>query len=144
MSPRFRLGYPGLLRLLLASAGLAPWLLVLLKERGLALQPAFHAFCHQLPERTLALGGIPMLVCSRCAGIYGGMALGAMLPAFRFMARRGRLVLLISLGGMLLDVLIQDAGFHPPDHALRLATGLAAGWSASAFLFASLGSEPGR
>lgn len=138
MSSRSRLGFPGLLRLLIALAGLAPWLFLLLKEQGLIFQPAFHVFCHQLPERTLEVCGTSMLVCSRCAGIYGGIALGAMLPAFGFMVRRGRLVFLISLGAMLLDVLTQDAGLHPLNHALRLATGLMVGWSASAFLFASL------
>lgn len=85
-----------------------------------------------------------MLVCSRCAGIYGGMALGAMLPVFGFMARRGRMFLFISLGGMLLDVILQDGGVYSPNHLMRLATGFFAGWSASAFLFASLGKTQGE
>lgn len=119
-------------------AGLAPWLLVLLKEHGLLLRPAFHTFCHQLPERTLVLMGHPMVVCSRCAGIYGGMALGALVPASGFITRRGRLLLLLSLGLMLVDVLAQDLGLRPPSHFARIATGLFLGWSASAYLFASI------
>jgi uncharacterized membrane protein len=136
--------FPVLLRCLLASAGLAPWLLVALKERGLLLRPVFHALCHQFPERTLVMMGVPMLVCSRCAGIYAGMAIGALLPSFGLLVRHGRRLLLVALGAMLLDVLLQDAGLRPSSHISRLSTGLLVGWSASAFLFATLGKPIGR
>ena len=75
--------------------GLLPWLLVVLGPRSLILGPAFHSFCHQLPERTLSLRGVPMLVCSRCAGIYAGIALGALGPWPTSFAPKGRMVLLL-------------------------------------------------
>jgi len=115
-----------------------PWLLILFREQGRQLQPTFHAFCHQMPARTLVVMGNPMVVCSRCAGIYAGMALGALMPSCAFLARRGRLLLVLALGAMLLDVLLQDGGMRPSSHVMRLSTGFFVGWSASAFLFASL------
>lgn len=39
---------------------------------------------------------------------------------------------------MLLDVLTQDLGLRPSSHFTRMGTGLLVGWSASAFLLASL------
>lgn len=105
------------------------------------LQPVFHTFCHQIPERTLTLLGSPMLVCSRCAGIYAGVALAALLPTFTRLAPHGRRLVAVALLAMAADVLLQDLGLRPPSHPLRLATGLFAGWSATAFLFAALAPE---
>lgn len=129
---------PHLLRLLLALAGAAPWLLALLGKPGLTLQPVFHSFCHQIPERTLSVMGNPMVVCSRCAGIYGGVALAALMPTMPFLIRRGRTWVIVALVVMVLDVLLQDLGAHAPSHPLRLATGFLVGWTAAAFLFAAL------
>lgn len=39
---------------------------------------AFAGACHQLPERSLHLGGVPLAVCDRCLGIYSGLALGVL------------------------------------------------------------------
>ncbi len=38
---------------------------------------ALGFFCHQLPERSFAFLGIQLPVCSRCTGIYLGMALSS-------------------------------------------------------------------
>jgi uncharacterized membrane protein len=47
--------------------------------------------CHQLPERSFALGGRQWPVCARCSGLYLGAALGALawLLARRTLAARG-------------------------------------------------------
>jgi uncharacterized membrane protein len=34
--------------------------------------------CHQRPERSFHLAGVPMPVCARCVGLYGSAALGAL------------------------------------------------------------------
>ena len=33
--------------------------------------------CHRMPERTIELAGVAMPVCSRCGGLFTGLALGA-------------------------------------------------------------------
>lgn len=45
--------------------------------RALIMQ-AFAGVCHQLPARSLQLGDVPLAVCDRCLGIYGGLALGVL------------------------------------------------------------------
>lgn len=35
---------------------------------------AFQDFCHQDPQRSYRINGVPMAVCSRCIGIYAGLA----------------------------------------------------------------------
>jgi len=127
-----------LVRGLVVLAGLSPWLLVLF---GVGDNPAtaiFRALCHREPARTLVVLGTPMLVCSRCAGLYLGASLGALffLPV-RWLPH-GRALVLAALAVLVVAVAVQDLGHLPPSHPLRLATGLALGWTASAFMFASI------
>jgi len=79
-----------------------------------------------------------MVVCSRCAGIYAGIAIGAMTPRLSFLARHGRKVLMAALCVALFDVLIQNHIAQSINHVLRLTTGFIAGWTASAYLFSSM------
>jgi uncharacterized membrane protein len=51
---------------------------------------AFAPVCHQLPERSFAIDGIPLAVGHRCTGIYLGLLVGALsLPML--WSRRGSL-----------------------------------------------------
>lgn len=129
------------LRVIVGTAGVLPWLFLLARSRPPALVGLFHALCHQLPERTLTLFGTPMLVCSRCAGIYAGIALGALLPLPPFPVSWGRNVIIAAGSLMLLDVLAQSQGIYPVLHSTRIFTGFIAGWSASALMFAYLRKE---
>jgi uncharacterized membrane protein len=79
-----------------------------------------------------------MVVCSRCAGIYLGLALGVALPLPGRWLPHGRALVLLALGLAALDVITQDLGLHPPFHPTRLATGLLLGWSGCAFLMGTL------
>lgn len=134
----------GLLRVLVAAAGLLPWLYALLGEHSAGLAASFHGLCHQLPERTLVVGETAMLVCSRCAGIYAGLALGGLLPALPFLRRHGRAVVFASGVLMLADVLAQHFGTIPIWHPSRLVTGFLFGVSVSAFVVAVLVEELSR
>jgi uncharacterized membrane protein len=138
---RFRIPLPRLLRALLAFVGALPWAFVALGRYAHGLRPLFGSFCHQLPDRSLWFFGAPMAVCSRCAGIYAGIALGAALPPPRLILRRGRAVVWIAASALLLDVMVQNYVARTAIHPLRLATGLAAGWAACAF---ALGAVEGR
>jgi uncharacterized membrane protein len=129
------------LRLLLLAAGALPWALVASARATALFFPMFRAFCHQMPERTLVLGGTPMVVCSRCAGVFAGVAIGALLALPQRLLPVGRALVIGAVALATLDVITQDVGLHPPFHPVRLATGLAMGWTGSAFLVASLARE---
>lgn len=109
------------LRFLVGGVGALPWALA---GRHLALMEAvFGATCHRLPARSLLLGGVQMVVCSRCAGIYLGLLTGALLPGWDWAARRGRAIALGVALPMALDVVTQDLGLRGSWHPARLATG---------------------
>jgi uncharacterized membrane protein len=137
----FRIPLPLLLRTLLAFAGALPWVLAAFGQGAQGMRPLFRSFCHQMPERSLWFFGAPMVVCSRCAGIYAGMVLGAVLPPPRFILRRGRAIVWIAASALLLDVIVQNYIAHTVIHALRLATGLAAGWAGCSFALGAIDEE---
>ncbi|WP_129353721.1 DUF2085 domain-containing protein [Sorangium cellulosum] len=102
----------------------------------------FAPMCHRMPERTLALEGVLMPVCSRCAGIFAGVAAGAALawPRLPMTAWRPLLVAISAL--MVLDVVTQDLGLHPVWHPTRLATGLAFGYALTTAFVTQLARRP--
>ena len=109
---------------------LLPWLGELpglhLLESLLALQ------CHQLEERTWTIAGVPMAVCSRCAGIYAGVALGASFAWPRLSVRRTILVSLAALVLLVIESALEAWGVLPIFHTLRTLTGLALAWPIAA------------
>lgn len=127
---------PRVARATLVVIGVLPFLVPLLGRVSGALAHlvdlAFAPFCHRLPERTLVLLGAPMPVCSRCAGVYAGLALGALVRGPRASAATWRLALAIAALPMVVDVLTQDLGAHSVWHATRLTTGAIFGFVAAA------------
>lgn len=130
-----------MLRAIVVATGLLPWLCAFARSRPSSLVLLLHTLCHQRPERTIAPWGVPMLVCSRCAGVYAGFALGALLPLPRRALPSGRAFVLVALALATLDVVTQDLGLHAPHHPTRLVTGLLLGYAGSAFMFGALRSE---
>jgi uncharacterized membrane protein len=118
--------------------GVLPWILPLARARlplgraGELLDLFFLPMCHRLPERTLSLAGVSMPLCSRCAGIFAGLALGSLLLRPRVEIARWRLLVAAAGALMLLDVVTQDLGLHPVWHATRLASGLLFGYAIAA------------
>lgn len=43
------------------------------------IRGAFSTLCHQLPDRTMMIGGQTLAVCHRCVGIYAGIVAAAIL-----------------------------------------------------------------
>ena len=120
------------------------WLLPLLRstlplgEIGRFLDGMFIMVCHRMPERTFALAGVDMPVCSRCAGLLGGLALGAWI-ARPLPTRKTSWVLLgVALLLMMADIITQDMGLHPVWHSSRLLTGLVVGYLASIALVSAM------
>lgn len=87
---------------LVGLVALPPWVG---EGARVALMHGFAAVCHQMPERSLHAGGVPLAVCHRCLGIYAGVLLGALVfplvprRALRSLLRSRRAgVLLIACG----------------------------------------------
>jgi uncharacterized membrane protein len=138
---------PRVLRVAFIVVGVLPWAVPLLRAWlplggfGGALDAAFVTMCHRLPERTLVLAGVAMPLCSRCAGIFAGVAAGAVTVWPELSARAWRGAIAATSAGMVLDVATQDLGLHPVWHATRLASGFAFGYAISAACLTALRRE---
>jgi len=96
---------------------------------------AFSGVCHQLPERSAHIGGVPLALCDRCLGIYGGVALGILaFPAMPGMAyrlhRRAGMLLVVALTPLALDWAGPVIGTWPNVPWSRAVTGLLFGAAA--------------
>jgi uncharacterized membrane protein len=135
---------PAVARAGFVAAGLVPWALPFLRAYlplgaiGVAVDALFASMCHRLPERTLVLAGVAMPLCSRCAGIFAGAAVGALAAWPRLSPRGLRLLITAAAAAMLLDVVTQDLGVHPIWHATRLATGFFFGYAVGAAALVAL------
>jgi uncharacterized membrane protein len=125
---------PRLARGVFLFVGALPWWIPLARAHldmgalGRALDAVFVPMCHRLPERSLALGGVMMPLCSRCAGIFAGLAIGAVIARPRLPIAVWRRALVAVAAVMVLDVVTQDLGLRPPWHPARIGTGLALGY----------------
>lgn len=57
------------------TAGATLWCLATLVP---AAHPLFGLVCHQIPDRSFAVHGVPLPVCARCTGLYFGFLLGSL------------------------------------------------------------------
>jgi len=83
--------------------------------------------CHQLPERTLWVGGHYLPVCARDTGAYIGLLLGYSLLTMRRKRAPGPpnlLMTLLMLAPMIVDAGTQWIGFRTSTNEVRLITGL--------------------
>lgn len=101
------------------------------------LTQLFAAVCGQNPEHTWAPGGVLLPVCQRCAGLYAGAAVAALLHLWarpRLTPRR------LELHGAFL-LLMVPFGFHwlPEGPLLRGMTGVLFGFGVVTFLWLPLG-----
>jgi uncharacterized membrane protein len=103
---------------------------------------AFYKLCHQLPERCLWLGGVCLPVCARCAGIFAGFFLGWLIWRFFPEERRDRpvsnLVLIIGLGPMVVDGLMNTLGLVSSPGLIRFGAGLLFGSTAARALWPAI------
>jgi uncharacterized membrane protein len=93
--------------------------------------------CHQLPERSFFGGGYQVPVCARDTGIYIGFVLSFALIAWIDKGRRRSGLPawpVLILGALFVGIMAWDgvtsyAGWRTTDNAIRLITGLLAGWA---------------
>jgi uncharacterized membrane protein len=113
--------------LFLSAATLCTWAISL----GASMQwrVLFRLMCHGMPHRCLELFGVPMPLCARCVGIYGGMLLGIVafwaVPLLR--ERVMRWFAFAALTPLAIDGLTQLTGLRESTNPLRLVTGTIAG-----------------
>jgi len=119
--------------LVMASVLVLPWLR---EATGLwvldLLDGVLAVQCHRLDGRVLDLWGMPMAVCSRCAGIYWGVMVGASLAWPRWSVRVTFVIVGVALGAMAMEAGLEAVGVLPAVHAIRLATGAILAWPVSA------------
>jgi uncharacterized membrane protein len=105
---------------------------------GALIVAAFSAVCHQLPERTMHVAGMPLAVCSRCVGIYAGLASGVALYAVgrpsEVIAAHAPMALVVALAVPGIDWLAGVAGWWQSGHVIRLATGAVFGYVAGTLM----------
>jgi uncharacterized membrane protein len=130
----------------LVAAGLLPYVAFALRgDRGFVaegLSAWFRFQCHGRADRSLSVAGEVFPVCSRCMGIYSGLALASLLALPRVSARARRAWLVGAAVAMVLEVQLQDRTGHAPIHALRLLTGLALAWPVALIVLAALAPAP--
>jgi len=93
-----------------------------------------HVICHQLPERSFRLWGWQMPVCARCAGIYLGAAVAAVVASARprsgaggRSARSARTALAIASAPALATLVYEWTTGQMPANWIRAATGVVLG-----------------
>ena len=92
---------------------------------------AFSFLCHQIPERSLHIGESKFAVCSRCTGIYAGLALATLAyPLTRSLRRTDTprlLWLFLAAAPLAIDWSLGYFGIWQNNHASRFATGFLLG-----------------
>lgn len=93
--------------------------------------------CHQMPERTLQIGGRLLFVCARDTGMYLGLFVGLSLLCMRRKDASGPPNLYVTLAmilPMMVDGTTQAIGLRTSTNQLRVITGLLFGTAISPFL----------
>jgi uncharacterized membrane protein len=101
----------------------------------------YSLVCHQIPERSLTVFGVPLSVCSRCTAIYGAFTVFmflALVSWFRPLMSRMRGIGMTLVLPMLLDVALDASGLLHATMASRLITGSLAGAGLALFLASAL------
>jgi uncharacterized membrane protein len=109
---------------------------------GQGLMLAYSPLCHQDPTRSLHLGGVSLLACTRCMALYAGGFLGLLLAPALGLVRSGRLlprwVFVAGLLPLAVDSISIGLGLLPGTHASRAATGLVGGAVTALFLLPAM------
>lgn len=104
----------------------------------------FRMMCHGIASRCLLLWGIPMPICARCTAIYAGLFAG--LVAFLVVRKGNELALrwaaFIAVVPLLIDGLSQATGLRESTNALRIVTGLLAGFAFGLWVLCAIENVP--
>ncbi len=108
-----------------------------------------YGLCHQLTERSFFGGGVQVPVCARDTGIYVGFI--ASFAVITLLARGSRpsgapavpatVLGLVMLASMMYDGFTSYAGWRETSNAIRLATGVGAGYAIALFVVPMLNGQ---
>jgi uncharacterized membrane protein len=121
------------IRALLVFGGIAPFLpawaegIPGLAGFGRALDAWFSFQCHREAARSFAASA----VCTRCLGIYVGLALGALFVRPRLAPKAHLSWMIAASVALVADVVSEALGWRAPSAALRFATGFALAYPAA-------------
>jgi hypothetical protein len=97
-----------------------------------AIDTALAYQCHRIPARTLVVFGTPMSICSRCAGLYLGIALAGLTGWPRWSSTRTFWVAIPTLATIAIEVAIEGLGWMRPAHSARVALAMLFSWPITA------------
>jgi uncharacterized membrane protein len=99
--------------------------------------------CHQRPERTFHLDGLPWAVCARCAGLYGAAAAGALCGWLGVprIPRGGRTLLAIAAIPTAATLIAELSGAWAPGNIARAIAALPLGGAAAWLCIRALRAE---
>ncbi len=100
------------------------------------------AVCHQLPERSIMVGGKLLPLCARCTGIYTGIFLSFVWIWFSDRKRGNQIppmpvvvLLALSLAPFMIDGGASYLGLWKTNNLIRILTGISAGYAFPYFFF---------
>jgi uncharacterized membrane protein len=109
---------------------------------ALAIYRTFRFVCHQIPERSFHLAGSKFAVCSRCTGIYGGLAVAALAyPLARSLRQTetpNLVWLFMAAAPLAIDWSLGYFSIWDNNHASRFATGFLLGGTAVFYILPGL------
>jgi len=98
--------------------------------------------CHQIPERSLKMGGLILPVCSRCCGIYIGFFVCAVFMFLVFRKKESELpplyiliILIIFILSTVIDGLLSYFSIIETNNIARFITGFLSGSSTMAIIY---------
>lgn len=102
------------------------------------------SICHQLEERTISMGVLPLFVCARCSGIYIGYLIGLIFllvwgnrRASLLPPKLMTIVTILFIVFLAFDGLSSYANLRQTTNEIRLLSGLLCGIAIAVFLLAA-------
>ena len=137
---------------IIASAAVLVWVGLIISaplflSNGLSqisspLYSFFGYICHQMPERSLHLAAHQMAVCTRCFGVYAGLAAGLLVyPLWRTLDEVEaipRVWLFVSLVPITIDWTLTIFGIWENTHFSRFVTGAILGAACATYIVPAL------
>ena len=95
--------------------------------------------CHQNPEKTISINGHSLLVCSRCAGIYIGSLVSALiLLVVPFIKVNNIKYLIFASLPMFIDVILYSIGVYTYSKTIALFSGFLFGIAGIIYIYKGL------